>query len=57
VHFWKYDFAVRGGFDNITGHANAASVNNNIDSPQFLRYSNLDRPTFTARIRLLGRKK
>jgi hypothetical protein len=57
VHLWKYDFAVRGGFDNITGHANAASVNNNINSAEFLKFSNIDKPTFTARIRLLGRKK
>ncbi len=57
LHFWKYDFAVRGGFDNITAHGNPGAVNTNVDSPHFLQFSNFDRRTFTARLRLLGKKK
>ena len=50
------NWALRGGFDNITNRQNAYTVNNNIDSPQFLTFSNFDRRAFTARIRFLGRK-
>jgi hypothetical protein len=57
LHFWKYDFAVRGGFENVTSHNNPSAVNSNVDSTQFLRFSNFDRRTFTARLRLLGKKK
>jgi len=49
-------WALRGGFDNITNRQNAFTVNNNINSPQFLTFSNFDRRAFTARIRFLGRK-
>jgi len=57
LHFWKYDFAVRGGFDNVTSHQNPGAVNNNVNSAQFHQFSNFDRRTFTARLRLLGKKK
>jgi hypothetical protein len=50
------NWALRGGFDNITNRQNAYTVNNNIDSAQFLTLSNFDRRAFTARIRFLGRK-
>jgi hypothetical protein len=57
----RFDFhgrhwAIRGGFDDITGRQNPAQVNNNIDSPGFLTFGALDHRAFTARIRLLGRK-
>jgi hypothetical protein len=51
-----FNWALRGGFDNITNRQNAFTVNNDINSPQFLRFSNFDRRAFTARIRFLGRK-
>jgi hypothetical protein len=51
-----FHWALRGGFDNVTNRQNAYTVNNNIDSPQFLTFSNFDRRAFTARIRFLGRK-
>ncbi len=51
-----YNLALRGGFENITGRRNPATVNNNIDSPQFLQFSNFAHRSFTARIRFLGRK-
>ena len=49
-------WALRGGFDNLTNRQNAYTVNNNVDSPDFLTFSNFDRRAFTARIRFLGRK-
>ena len=49
-------WAVRGGFNNITGHRNPSSVNNNVDSPQFLTFSDFAGRGFTSRIRFLGRK-
>jgi hypothetical protein len=55
-HALGFYWALRGGFDNITNHQNPFTVNNNIDSPQFLTFSNFDRRAFTARIRFLGRK-
>jgi hypothetical protein len=55
-HAAGFYWALRGGFDNITNRQNAFTVNNNIDSPQFLTFSNFDRRAFTARIRFLGRK-
>jgi hypothetical protein len=50
------NWAIRGGFDNLTNRQNAYTVNNNVNSPQFLTFSNFDRRAFTARIRFLGRK-
>jgi hypothetical protein len=55
-HAFGFYWALRGGFDNITNRQNAYTVNNNINSPQFLSFSNFDRRAFTARIRFLGRK-
>lgn len=57
----RFDFhgrhwAVRAGFDDITGRQNPAQVNNNVDSPGFLTFGALDHRAFTARIRFLGRK-
>ena len=51
-----YYWAVRGGFDNVTGHRNYSYVNNDINSPDFLRFANYQGRAFTARIRFLGRK-
>ena len=52
-----YNLALRGGFDNVTSSHNPTAVNNNINSPNFLTYSNFDRRAFVARVRLLGKKK
>jgi hypothetical protein len=51
-----YQFAVRVGMDNLTGRKNPITVNNNIDSPQFLTFSNFRKRSFNGRIRFLGRK-
>jgi TonB dependent receptor len=55
-HAAGFYWALRGGFDNITNRQNPFTVNNDINSPQFLTFSNFDRRAFTARIRFLGRK-
>jgi hypothetical protein len=55
-HALGFYWALRGGFDNLTNRHNSYTVNNDADSPQFLRFSNFDRRAFTARIRFLGRK-
>jgi hypothetical protein len=50
------NWALRAGFNNITGRANPTAVNNNVDSPQFLTFGGLQHRVFTGRIRFLGRK-
>ncbi|HZQ96557.1 MAG TPA: TonB-dependent receptor [Candidatus Sulfotelmatobacter sp.] len=55
-HALGFYWALRGGFDNLTNRQNPFTVNNNINSPDFLVFSNFDRRAFTARIRFLGRK-
>ncbi len=55
-HLFGYYWALRGGFDNITNHANPYVVNSDIDSPQFRTFSAFEGRAFTSRIRLLGRK-
>lgn len=51
-----FEWALRGGFDNITNHQNAFAVDNNVDSQHFLIFSAIQDRALTARIRLLGRK-
>jgi hypothetical protein len=53
--FGRY-WALRGGFENITDHANPAVVNADINSTQFLTFSDFQGRAFTTRIRLLGKK-
>jgi Carboxypeptidase regulatory-like domain/TonB dependent receptor len=54
--FHGYLWAIRLGIDDITGRRNAAFVNNNIDSPQFLTFSGYHGRTLNGRIRFLGKK-
>jgi carboxypeptidase family protein/TonB-dependent receptor-like protein len=51
-----YHWAVRGGFNNLTGRMNPTEVDNNIDSSSFLRYSGRQKRAFVGRIRFLGKK-
>ncbi len=51
-----FEWALRGGFNNITNHQNPMVVNNNVDSPDFLTFTASSGRAFTGRIRLLGRK-
>jgi hypothetical protein len=56
-HLFGYYLALRGGFDNISNHANPYFVNSVIDpthpSPTFAAFQGR---AFTSRIRLLGRR-
>ena len=53
--FGRY-WALRGGFENITDHANPAVVNPDINSAHPLTFSAFQGRAFTTRIRLLGKK-
>lgn len=58
---WRFgaigrNWALRGGFENITGHRNPGIVFNNTTSPNFLKFSQFEGRAFTVRIRFLGRK-
>ena len=55
-HLFGYYWALRGGFDDITGASNPVVVNADVNSPQFLTFSGYNRRTFTSRIRFLGKK-
>jgi hypothetical protein len=55
-HALGYYWALRGGFNNVTGRKNWVNVNNNINSPDFLQFSVYNGRAFTGRIRFLGRK-
>lgn len=54
--FRGHEWALRVGFNNITGHDNPGGIVNNIDSPDFLTFFGTQRRTFTGRIRLLAKK-
>jgi hypothetical protein len=54
--FHGHEWAVRAGFNNVTGRDNPSGVNNNIDSPTFLTFFGKQRRILTARVRLLGKK-
>lgn len=51
-----FQWAVRGGFEDLTNRSNFSSVDNNVDSPRFLTFGGASGRAFTGRIRLLGRK-
>ena len=54
--FFGYQFALRGGVDNVTGNKNPAFVINNVESPLFGTFSGTGHRTFNGRIRFLGKK-
>ncbi len=49
------EWALRAGFNNITGHRNPVEVVDNLDSPQFGEFSGSHGRAFTGRIRFLAR--
>jgi hypothetical protein len=55
-HLFGYYWALRGGFDDITGASNPVVVNADVNSPQFRTFSGYDRRGFTSRIRFLGKQ-
>ena len=56
IHAFGYYWAIRGGFNNVTGRKNWIFVNNDIDSPDKFTFSVYNGRAFTGRIRFLGRK-
>jgi hypothetical protein len=54
--FFRYLWAFRFGFNNLTNHGNPNVVNNNIDSPDFLAYGRGQHRAFNVRLRLLGKR-
>jgi len=54
--FHNYRWALRVGIDNITDSGNAFTVDNNINSPTFLRTFSTSHRSLNGRIRLLGKK-
>jgi len=60
-HAFGYYWAIRGGFNNITGRKNYGFVNNDVDAypagqPIHFVFSGFEGRGFTGRIRFLGRK-
>jgi hypothetical protein len=55
-HLFGRYWALRGGFDNITNHANAALANGVLDSAHpFPTFIDANTRAFTGRIRYLGK--
>jgi outer membrane receptor protein involved in Fe transport len=54
--FMGYQWALRGGVNNIFDRGNYSFVYSNVDSPHFGTFSGAQGHSFIARIRLLGRK-
>ncbi len=52
----KFQWALRLGGNDLTNRKNPTDIDNNVDSPYYRTCSGLQHRTFTARIRLLGRK-
>jgi hypothetical protein len=55
VRLLHYQFALRAGFNNVTNHLNATSVNSTLGSENFLRYYGKEGRHLVFRIRLLGK--
>jgi hypothetical protein len=56
VTLLKKRLAVRGGFNNVTGHNNPTTVNANLGAADFLKYYGGDGRHFVVRLRVLGRE-
>lgn len=56
-HFHGYYFGLRGMMENATDRQNPTVVNNNVDSPQYLMFTEPLGRAVTARIRLIQSKK
>ncbi len=52
---WRYEWALRAGFNNLTSHKNPTVVINNVDSPYFGEFAGGSNRAFTGRIRFLGK--
>lgn len=56
-HFHGYYFGLRGMLENATGSQNPSVVNNNVDSPHYLMFTEPLGRALTARIRLIQSKR
>jgi hypothetical protein len=56
IHLFHIYWGLRAGFNNLTGHKNPTTVNDNLDSTDFGRFSGSRGRAFVARIRFLGKK-
>lgn len=56
-HFHGYYFGLRGMMENATGRENPTVVNNNVDSPHYLMFTEPLGRAVTARIRLIQSKR
>jgi len=52
---WHTQWAIRAGFNNVTGSSNPVVVNNIVDSPDYRHFSGGQGRVFTGRIRFLGK--
>ena len=55
IRAWRSEWALRVGFNNLTGHDNPTVVNNNLDSNDYGRFLGSQGRVFTGRIRFLGK--
>lgn len=55
LRFWRTEWALRVGFNNLTAHNNPTAVINNMDATNFAEFSGSPGRVFTGRIRFLGR--
>ncbi len=53
--FWRHQWALRAGFNNLTSHHNPMVVNNNTGSAEFGQFGGGQGRVFTGRIRFLGK--
>ncbi len=54
-HLWRWEWALRAGFNNITGHQNPTVVSNVTSASDFGEFSGSEGRVFTGRIRFLGK--
>jgi hypothetical protein len=54
LRLFTREWAIRLTILNVTGHGNPESVFNNVDSPNFMKYTGNQSRSFTARVRLVG---
>ena len=55
IRVWRSEWALRVGFNNLTGHENPTVVSNNLDSYDYGRFWGSQGRVFTGRIRFLGK--
>jgi hypothetical protein len=55
IKFWRWEWALRVGCNNLTDRLNPTTVFNNIDAADFGRFTGSQRRVFTGRIRFLGK--